>query len=62
MDFCHSREKYLTSMENNYWILPHTTKKTGQDVSKNCFEKVVHKAAEATEEFMGNEISNRIVK
>ena len=30
--------------------------------SKNCFKKVVHKAPEATGEFKGNKIANKIVK
>ena len=29
---------------------------------KNCFQKVVHKAAEATGEFIGIKIASRIVK
>ena len=29
---------------------------------KNCFQKVVHKAAKATDEFIGNNIAEKIVK
>ena len=40
-----------------------TASKTGLDrCSKNCFQKVVHKAAEPTGEFMGNTIVDKIVK
>ena len=30
--------------------------------SENCFQKVVHKTAEATGEFIGNKIADKIVK
>ena len=57
MDFCHSRQIYPTNM-NNYWIpLENRTK-----CCKNCFQKVVHEAAEATGEFIGNKIADKIVK
>ena len=35
---------------------------TGLDVLKIAIEKVVHKAAEATGEFIGNKIAGKIVK
>ena len=49
MDFYHSREIYLTNMEKQ--LLDAATK-TGVDTLKAASKKVVHKAAEATREFV----------
>ena len=46
-------------MENIYWIL---LLKQGLDPLKTASKKVACKAAEATGEFIGNKISDRIVK
>ena len=35
---------------------------TGLDLLKTAFEKVNHKATEATDEFIGNKIADKIVK
>ena len=39
-----------------------TSTKTGQDTLKRSSKKVVHRAAEATEEFKGSNIADKIVK
>ena len=46
-----------------YWrqLLGAATK-TGLNVSKTATRTVVHKAAEATEEFLGNKITDKTVK
>ena len=59
MDFCHSREFYLTNMEKRKWML---LQKTGLDAIKTTFKKEVHKAVESTGEFIGNKITDKIVK
>ena len=46
-------------MENNYWIL---ILKQKLDALKTVCKKVVHKAAEATDRFMGNKIADKIMK
>ena len=46
-------------MENNYLIL---LQKTGLDALKIDSKKVVHKTAESTDGFIGNEIADKIVK
>ena len=59
MDFCHLREIYVTKMDNNYWIL---LQKSELDALKTASKKLVHKAAEATGEFIGNKLADKIVK
>ena len=39
-----------------------TSGKTGLNAPKTTFKKVVHKAAKATSEFIGNKIADEIVK
>ena len=39
-----------------------TATKTGQDAAKTASRKVAHKASEATDEFIGSKIANKIVK
>ena len=39
-----------------------TATKTGLDILKNASKKLGHKAAEATEVFIGNKITDKIVK
>ena len=39
-----------------------TATKTGLNAVKTAFKKVVHKAAEATGEFIGNKIADKILK
>ena len=39
-----------------------TATKTGQDAAKTASRKVAHRASEATDEFIGNKIANKIVK
>ena len=46
MDFCYSREIYLTNMKNNSWIL--LKKQDYIDAIKTASKKLVHKAAEET--------------
>ena len=57
MDFSYLREVYQTNMENNYWILS-----LRQDALKTTSKKVIHKAAEAGGEFIGNKITDKTVK
>ena len=45
-------------MENDYW----TYNQIRINSFKNCDQKAVHKITEATAEFIGNKIINRIVK
>ena len=52
MDFCHSPE----------WKFLDTATKARLDVLKPATKKVAHKAAEATGEFIGNKITEKIVK
>ena len=59
MDFCHSREIYVTNMEKK---LLDTATKAGLDYLKTASKKLVHKAAEAAGEFIGNKIADKIVK
>ena len=47
IDFCHSREIYLTNIEN---------------IIIRYFQKEVHKTAEATEELIGNKTTETIVR
>ena len=54
MDFCHLREIYLTNMEKNHYKLL----KKGTNASK----KLIHKAAEAAGEFLGNKIAETLAK
>ena len=42
--------------------LLYSATKTGLDTIKNCFQKVFDEAAEATGDFIGNEIVNKLVK
>ena len=46
-------------MENNYWIL---LQKMVLDVLKTASKTVDHKTAEATGQFIGNKIADKIVK
>ena len=46
-------------MENNYWIL---ILKQKLDALKTVCKKAFHKAAEATDKFMGNKIADKIMK
>ena len=48
-DFYHLREIYWRNIKNNYWIL-------------ECFQKIFHKIAEATDELLGNKFANKIMK
>ena len=53
---------------NGYWFLLFLRKywkrvlDTGLDVLKTTSKKVAHKAAEATGEFIGNKIADKILK
>ena len=55
MDFCHYRKFYLTNMENNYWI-------SGINTLKTAPKKLIHKAPEATGEFLRNKIADPAAK
>ena len=59
IDFWHLPEIYLTNMEKQ---LLDAANKTRVDVIKTAFKKIIHKAAEAKGESIGNEIANKIVK
>ena len=52
MNFYHWHEIYARNIKNNYWIL----------LQKSASKSVVHKSAEATGEFTGNKILEKIVK
>ena len=39
-----------------------TASKSGVDILHSAFNKVVHKAAQGTDEFIGNKVSEKIVK
>ena len=56
MDFCSLQQISLTNM-GSYWILLQNRTRC----CKNCFQKVVHKTAEAGE-LIGNKIAEKIVK
>ena len=60
IDFCHFQEFYsiqqIRKTSVGYCFLTTTS------CSKSCFQKVVHKAAAGTGEFIGNKIPNKIVK
>ena len=60
MGFCHSRDIYPTNMENNHWL--DTTTKTGLDALNSASKKVVGKAAEAADKYIGKNIADKIVK
>ena len=49
MDFCFLQEIYLWNTNNSRYY-------------KNCQKKVLHKSAEATGEFKGNKIADKIGK
>ena len=51
MDFYHLQEIFLRNFLD-----------TGQDALKTAYKKVVHKAAKATGQCIGNEIADKIVK
>ena len=55
MEFYHLQEIFLTNIEKIFL-------NTGQDALKTAYKKVVHIAAEATGECIGNEIADKIVK
>ena len=57
MDFCHLQEIYVTNTENNRCCYKNRTR-----CFKTASKNVVHKATEATGEFIGNIITNKIVK
>ena len=48
MDFCHSREIYLTNMGKKLDI----STKRGLDAAKTASKKVIHKTVEVTVEFI----------
>ena len=58
MNFCHSQGIYQTNMEKKLLNAP---TKTGLDPLKTASKRVVHKAAEATGEFLGNKIADKIM-
>ena len=54
---------FATNLSNKYGKqLLDTATKIGLDAIKTLSKKVVHEAAEATVEFVGNEIAAKIVK
>ena len=53
MDFYHLQEIFLKNIENSYWT-------QGLDGLKTASKKVVHKAAEATGEFIGNKMADKL--
>ena len=59
MDFCHSEEIYADICRQK--LLSAATK-TALDALKTSFKKLVHKAAEATGEFLRKKITDKIVK
>ena len=65
MDFYHSTNRTLSfrTLSNKYEKpLLDTATKAGLDVLKSATKKVVHKVAETTGGFIGNKISDKIVK
>ena len=55
MDFYHLQEVYLTNIKKQLL-------ETGIDALKNASKKVIHKESEATGEFIGNKIADKIIK
>ena len=53
MDLYHLQEIFLKNIENSYWT-------QGLDSLKTASKKVVHKAAEATGEFIGNKMADKL--
>ena len=60
---CKGYEFLSRNLSNKYRkILLDTAAKMGLDTVKPASKKVVHKAAEAIDEFIGNRIADKIVK
>ena len=60
---CKEYEFLSRNLSNKYRkILLDTAAKTGLDTVKPASKKLVHKAAEAIDEFIGNRIADKIVK
>ena len=59
MDFFHLLEIYVAKYGKQ---LLDTATKTGSDALKTTSKKAVHKAAEATDEIIGNKISDKTMK
>ena len=59
MDFFHLLEIYVAKHGKQ---LLDTATKTGSDALKTTSKKAVHKAAEATDEIIGNKISDKTMK
>ena len=53
MDLYHLQEIFLKNIENSYWT-------QGLDGLKTASKKVVHKAPEATGEFIGNKMADKL--
>ena len=52
------RQIYPTNMGKNYWILLQIRTR----YCKSCFQKIIHKTAEATGEVIGNKSTEKVVK
>ena len=59
---CFSVEPRTRRKVNLFFMLLDTARNTGLDATKTASKKLVHKAIEATGEFIGNKIAEKIVK
>ena len=67
MFFCRTKDKKKGQFSRNLFFmygekLLDTARNTGLDATKTASKKLVHKAIEATGEFIGNKIAEKIVK
>ena len=58
MDFCNLEEIYLTDIRKTFEYCY----KSWNRCCKNCFQKIVHKTAEATGDLRGIKTAEKIVK